>query len=71
MQQLSDEEIQRIQARIHELEMEHRDLDAAILHLESTGYRDEISISRLKKRKLTLKDLVNRFQMMLVPDEPA
>jgi hypothetical protein len=71
MQQLTEEEIQRIRARIHELDIEHRDLDAAILHLESTGYRDEISISRLKKRKLSLKDMLNQLQMMLVPDEPA
>ena len=32
---------------------------------------DELSIKRLKKRKLWLKDCISRLESALIPDEPA
>ena len=42
--------------RLAALVAEHDDLDTAITVLLETGGRDDLMISRLKKRKLQLKD---------------
>lgn len=65
---MDSEEIKR---RIVELQVEHRDLDDAIARLaEQTGV-DELTLRRLKKRKLQIKDAIVQLQMKLVPDIPA
>lgn len=43
-------------ARLHLLRTEHDDLDAAIAALALSGNADDLIITRLKKRKLHLKD---------------
>jgi hypothetical protein len=54
-----------------ELRMEHRDLDAAIDQLATTLGRDELQLTRLKKRKLLLKDHISRLESKLIPDLDA
>lgn len=54
-----------------ELKLEHRDLDAAIDRLQADPDTDELTIKRLKKRKLQLKDCISRIESSLIPDEPA
>ena len=54
-----------------ELRVEHRDLDVAIEHLASSMSRDELQITRLKKRKLLLKDAISRIESRLIPDLDA
>jgi len=54
-----------------ELRMEHRDLDAAIEQLATTLGRDELQLTRLKKRKLLLKDHISRLESKLIPDLDA
>lgn len=54
-----------------QLRQEHRDLDAAIGSLQASVRRDELAITRLKKRKLQLKDAIIRLESELIPDEPA
>jgi len=54
-----------------ELRLEHRDLDAAIEQLASTIGRDELRLTRLKKRKLLLKDHIARLESRLIPDLDA
>ncbi len=71
MATLSETETAKIRIRIAGLETEHRDLDAVIDHLETTRFRDQIALQRLKKRKLNLKDEIERLSMQLVPDIPA
>jgi hypothetical protein len=61
-----DEDVLR--ARLAELTQEHRDLDAALTALVATGTHDQIQITRLKKRKLQLKDLIARIEDDLLPD---
>ncbi len=68
---LSDTEAVKIRVRIAALETEHRDLDAIINHLETTGFGDKFALQRLKKRKLHIKDEIEQLGMMLVPDIPA
>ena len=71
MAELSETEAVKIRVRIAGLETEHRDLDAVINHLESTDFGDKFALQRLKKRKLHLKDEIEKLGMMLVPDIPA
>ncbi len=60
-----------VRRRITELQVEHRDLDAAIALLAQTGLHDELQLRRLKKRKLLIKDAITRLEMDLIPDIPA
>lgn len=54
-----------------ELRQEHRDLDVAIEQLSHTLGRDELRLTRLKKRKLLLKDNIARLESKLIPDLDA
>ena len=63
-----------INRRLETLRLEHRDLDAAIDRLSALGSleaHDDLTLKRLKKRKLWLKDCIARLQSDLIPDEPA
>jgi hypothetical protein len=71
MTRLTEEEFAHYQARLNELQMEHRDLDQVIDHLVSNPPPDDLLIRRLKKRKLQLKDKINLIEGMLEPDIPA
>jgi hypothetical protein len=56
---------------VSEFKLEHRALDAEIDRLVADIQADELSIKRLKKRKLWLKDCISRLESALIPDEPA
>lgn len=60
-----------IQQRIIALEVEHRDLDAVIDTLSADPGVEEFWLTRLKKRKLHLKDQILQLKMRLIPDIPA
>jgi hypothetical protein len=60
-----------IARKLAELRLEHRDLDAAIGRLAQDTDADELTVKRLKKRKLWLKDCIARLESALIPDEPA
>jgi hypothetical protein len=57
--------------KLHELRQEHRDLDLAITQMTANIEADEITVKRLKKRKLLLKDQISQLENRLIPDEPA
>jgi hypothetical protein len=63
-----DEEKQQIRARLHELEIEHQDLDDIIRRLSADPAQDQLQLRRLKKRKLVLKDQIARLRAKLIPD---
>ncbi len=54
--------------RLEVLRREHRDLDQAIHALEETGRPDVLTLRRLKKQKLALKDQIVKIEDMLIPD---
>jgi hypothetical protein len=64
--ELSFDEMLRI--RLEVLKREHRDLDQAILALEETGRPDQLTLRRLKKQKLFLKDQIVKIEDQLIPD---
>jgi hypothetical protein len=51
--------------------MEHGDLDALIDRVSLDMPLDELMIRRLKKKRLALRDEIDRLQRNLQPDEPA
>lgn len=61
----------KIQCRIVELEVEHRDLDMVIQAVVHDLRHDELQLRRLKKRKLQIKDHITLLKMQLIPDIPA
>jgi hypothetical protein len=64
-------DVQAIQQRITDLQLEHRDLDMAIDQLSQSDAYDQLALVRLKKRKLQIKDNLVLLQMQLTPDIPA
>ena len=54
--------------RIRRLEEEHRDLDQAIATMEERMPYDRLTIQRLKKRKLALKDQISELHEQILPD---
>ena len=65
MQRTHDSELRELLVR---LKAEHRDLDAEIIALEQVGSLDVLTIKRLKKRKLALKDHMTAVEDQLFPD---
>ena len=59
-------EVLRIQLGV--LRQEHRDLDEAIHALQETGKADMLTIKRLKKQKLALKDKIAVLEDRTTPD---
>ncbi len=57
-----------LRIRLDVIRREHRDLDAAISALELGGRPDQLTLRRLKKQKLALKDQIAKFQDQLIPD---
>lgn len=57
-----------LRARLATLTQEHRDLDAAIDAMAEAGSPDQLALSRLKKRKLQLKDEITDINNKLLPD---
>jgi hypothetical protein len=68
---LTEEEKAQIAGRLHELEMEHHDLDDVILRLSTDLAQDQLQLRRLKKRKLFLKDQIEKLRTRLIPDLTA
>ncbi len=63
---MSREEVLRLKQEL--LQREHRDLDDAITALDAGGRADALTLRRLKKRKLMLKDQIQRLSDEITPD---
>lgn len=63
---MSHEEVLRVKLEV--LRREHRDLDQAIHVLAESGRADMLTLRRLKKQKLVLKDQIARIEDELTPD---
>ena len=57
--------------RLVALKVEHRDLDAVIQRLDVDTTRDELQMTRLKRRKLLLKDQIAWLERQIDPDVSA
>ena len=68
---MNGEQPKSIQKWILELEVEHRDLDEVVSRLGDDPNVDQLQLTRLKKRKLQLKDQIARLKSRLIPDLDA
>lgn len=57
--------------RLVALQVEHRDLDAVIQRLAGDAAHDELQVTRLKRRKLLLKDQIAWLERQIDPDVSA
>ncbi|MEL6798891.1 MAG: DUF465 domain-containing protein [Pseudomonadota bacterium] len=57
-----------LQMKLELLRREHRDLDEAISALEAKGTADALTLRRLKKQKLNLRDRIAIIEDRLTPD---
>ncbi len=66
-----DEQLHSLSRRLIELRMEHADLDVLIDRVAQEQPLDELSLRRLKKRRLNLRDLIVQLEQACDPDELA
>lgn len=62
------EEVEVLRVKLEVLRREHRDLDEAIEALHERGSADMLTIKRLKKQKLALKDRIAQLEDRILPD---
>jgi len=68
---IGDAERVALQQRIVALKVEHRDLDAAIYRMAQESSVDQLQVTRMKRRKLLLKDQIAWLERRIDPDIPA
>ena len=57
-----------LRVELEEFRREHADLDAAIRALQERPTADALTLQRLKKKKLWLRDMIARIEDRLYPD---
>ena len=65
---MTEAEEQALRTKLAELMQEHRDLDIAIAAMSDQGVTDALTVGRMKKRKLQIKDQISRIEDALLPD---
>ena len=66
-----DINLHSLSRRLIELRIEHADLDSLIDQVGHASPLDDLSLRRLKKRRLVLRDEIARLRLQLEPPEPA
>ena len=68
---MSQQDSAGIARKLAQLRQEHRDLDQAIKLLVLDPQVDQLQLTRMKKRKLKLKDWITYLENQLIPDLDA
>lgn len=63
---MKTEDVLRVELEV--FRQEHADLDLAIRALAESSHGDQLTIQRLKKKKLLLKDRISAIEDRLTPD---
>ncbi|GAB4041827.1 MAG: DUF465 domain-containing protein [Rubrivivax sp.] len=66
-----DHDLHSPHRRLIELRIEHADLDSLIDRSTEGPPLDDLTLRRLKKRRLALRDQIARLEVELEPPEPA
>ena len=66
-----DQDLRTPARRLIALRIEHANVDAAIAQMSEAPAHDALAVQRLKKRRLQLRNLINRLEAELDPDQPA
>ncbi|MBI1622526.1 YdcH family protein [Aquamicrobium zhengzhouense] len=64
---MSEQEQASLRLEFAKLKQEHSDFDAAINAMLATGC-DALQIQRMKKKKLALKDKLQKLEDSIIPD---
>jgi len=65
---LITEDLAELEEKLIELEHEHKDLDEIIDRLRDTPPVDFLQVKRLQKKKLVLKDQIQKIKSDMLPD---
>jgi hypothetical protein len=57
-----------LREQLAELRTKHRELDQQLAEVELAAAHDQLTLRRLKKQKLVLKDLIGQLEDKLFPD---
>ena len=57
-----------LRVKLEVLKREHRDLDEAVAALQESGRADMLTLQRLKRKKLLIKDRIADIEDRLLPD---
>lgn len=68
MSAMNGDDERELRELLTNLRLEHRDLDTQIASTEALGTADQLQITRLKKRKLMIKDKITALEDKLFPD---
>ncbi|MFC4671326.1 YdcH family protein [Seohaeicola nanhaiensis] len=63
---MKNDDVLRVELEV--FRRQHRDLDEAIMALVDRGTADQLTVQRLKKQKLRLKDIISLIEDRLTPD---
>lgn len=63
---MKTDEVLRVELEV--FRRQHRDLDEAIAALAEKGTADQLTLQRLKKQKLRLRDIIAQIEDRLTPD---
>jgi len=66
--EIGEEEKEALRKRLGELKREHRALEEELAALQPERGAEPLALSRIKKRKLLLKDRIARIKDRLYPD---
>jgi|TARA_R110002126_G_scaffold53673_7_gene145580 hypothetical protein len=64
---MADQDQVELKMQAAKLRHEHADYDIAIQAMIETG-KDAISVQRMKKKKLFIKDRLNKLENQIIPD---
>lgn len=58
----------QLRERLADLRVQHRQLDGRLAEIELAAAHDQLTLKRLKKQKLLLKDEIGQLEDRLFPD---
>ncbi len=67
IEDMSDQDQAELRLKAARLRQEHEDFDSAINAMIKTGC-DTLSVQRMKKKKLALKDQITKIEDQIIPD---
>ena len=62
------DELQQLRQELMQIKQDHRELDLRIEQMVASLDANQLEVSRLKKKKLLLKDRISRLESNLIPD---
>ena len=65
---MDQDHLAQLEEKLMTLKQEHSDLDAAIDRLLAAQPVDFVAMQRMKKRKLLLKDMIQKIESEMLPD---